>query len=190
MTTKKARREFTDEFKREAVVLLRDSGQPARERPRPGEQGTGRGYPPRARRQPAPSWRPTRACVLRDARKREGFAAGASGWDAAAWRGSCASMASRPAAGGCSARPQTATTFFRLPPTCWKPPWAAPPEERTAKPSLAVRIRGCAEPSPGKARALPGPADLTCIAAGAAKPRVCARAGDPPSPLWGLRGKI
>ena len=28
MTTKKARREFTDEFKREAVVLLRDSGRP------------------------------------------------------------------------------------------------------------------------------------------------------------------
>ena len=28
MTTKKTRREFTDEFKREAVVLLRDSGQP------------------------------------------------------------------------------------------------------------------------------------------------------------------
>ncbi len=26
MTTKKIRREFTDEFKREAVVLLRDSG--------------------------------------------------------------------------------------------------------------------------------------------------------------------
>ena len=26
MTTKKTRREFTDEFKREAVVLLRDSG--------------------------------------------------------------------------------------------------------------------------------------------------------------------
>ena len=28
MTTKKTRREFTDEFKREAVVLLRDSGRP------------------------------------------------------------------------------------------------------------------------------------------------------------------
>ena len=28
MTTKKIRREFTDEFKREAVVLLRDSGRP------------------------------------------------------------------------------------------------------------------------------------------------------------------
>ncbi len=28
MTTKKMRREFTDEFKREAVVLLRDSGRP------------------------------------------------------------------------------------------------------------------------------------------------------------------
>ena len=27
-TTKKTRREFTDEFKREAVVLLRDSGRP------------------------------------------------------------------------------------------------------------------------------------------------------------------
>ena len=28
MTTKKTRREFTDEFKREAVALLRDSGRP------------------------------------------------------------------------------------------------------------------------------------------------------------------
>ena len=28
MTTKKPRREFTDEFKREAVVLLWDSGRP------------------------------------------------------------------------------------------------------------------------------------------------------------------
>ena len=28
MTIKKTRREFTDEFKREAVVLLRDSGRP------------------------------------------------------------------------------------------------------------------------------------------------------------------
>ena len=28
MMTKKTRREFTDEFKREAVVLLRDSGRP------------------------------------------------------------------------------------------------------------------------------------------------------------------
>ena len=28
MTTKKTRREFTNEFKREAVVLLRDSGRP------------------------------------------------------------------------------------------------------------------------------------------------------------------
>ena len=28
MTTKKTRRDFTDEFKREAVVLLRDSGRP------------------------------------------------------------------------------------------------------------------------------------------------------------------
>ena len=28
MTTKKTRREFTEEFKRKAVVLLRDSGRP------------------------------------------------------------------------------------------------------------------------------------------------------------------
>ena len=28
MTTKKIRREFTDEFKREAAVLVRDSGRP------------------------------------------------------------------------------------------------------------------------------------------------------------------
>ena len=28
MATKQTRREFTDEFKREAVVLLRDSGRP------------------------------------------------------------------------------------------------------------------------------------------------------------------
>ena len=68
---------------------------PARERPRPGEQGAGRGRPTRACRQPVPPRQPAGARFPAGPRKPRGFAAGATRWDATRWRGSCACTASR-----------------------------------------------------------------------------------------------
>lgn len=102
-----------------ANLSVRRLALPPRERPRPSEQGAGRGPPTCPRQQPAPLRQPAGTCVPTSPRKPEGFAAGASGWGATAWRGSCACMASRPVGGGRSARPRTATMPSRLPPTCW-----------------------------------------------------------------------